>query len=98
MGCLTGSSLYPAIVWSDLRATRDLVTSLNMSSRSSVVQARSGIPIATYFSAVKLRWLLVDSQDNVAAAHYECRLLAGEAPALQVLPTDPMLQAQWTPG
>ena len=31
--------LVPAIVWSDLRATRDLVTSLNMSSRSSVVRA-----------------------------------------------------------
>merc|ERR1719318_2150035 len=73
--CLTGSSLYPAIVWSDLR-TRDMVTSLNMSSRSSMVQARSGLPIATYFSAVKLRWLL-DSQDNVAAAHDEGRLLAG---------------------
>ena len=94
--CLTGSSLYPAIVWSDLR-TRDIVTSLNMSFRSSMVQARCGLPIATYFSAVKLRWLL-DSQDNVAAAHDESRLLAGEAPALQVLPTDPMLQAQWTPG
>ena len=49
------------------------------------------------FQAVKLRWLLVDShQDNVAAAHYECRLLAGEAPALHVLHTDPLLQASRT--
>jgi glycerol kinase len=61
------------------------------------VQARSGLPIATYFSAVKLRWLL-DSQDNVTAAHDDGRLMAGESPALQVLPTDPILQAQWTPG
>jgi glycerol kinase len=60
-----------------------------------MVQARSGIPIATCFSAVKLRWLL-DSQDNVAAAHYEGRLLAGEAPALHVLHTDPLLQASRT--
>jgi glycerol kinase len=67
-----------------------------MSSRSSVVQARSGIPIATYFSAVKLRWLL-DYQDN-EAAHGEGHLMAGEAPAMQVLPTNPILQAQWTPG
>ena len=62
-----------------------------------MVQARSGLPIATCFSAVKLRWLL-DSQDNVDAAHDEGHLLAGEALALQVLPTDLMLQAQWTPG
>jgi len=72
---MTGASLYPAIVWSDLR-TKDMVTSLKMSGRSSMVQERSGLPLATYFSAVKLRWLL-NSEATVAAAHDEGRLLAG---------------------
>ena len=40
--CLNWSSLYPAIVWPDLR-TRDMVTSLNVSFRSSMVQAYSNI-------------------------------------------------------
>jgi len=71
----TGKSLYPAIVWSDLR-TRNMVTSLKMLPRSSMIQEKSGLPIATYFSALKLRWLL-DNQESVSNAHAEGRLLAG---------------------
>ena len=73
-GLPPGSSLYPAIVWSDLR-TRDMVTSLNM---SSMLQARSGLPIATYFSAPKLRWLMDKTMLlllMMGAATWQVRLL-----------------------
>ena len=63
-----------------------MVTSLRMSSGSTMVKSRSGLPVATYFSAVKLRWLL-DTQDDVRAAHADGRLLAGEAPVQYVLLT-----------
>jgi len=72
---LTGKSLYPAIVWSDLR-TKDMVASLKMSPRSPMIREKSGLPIATYFSALKLRWLL-DTQESVTNAHDNGRLLAG---------------------
>jgi len=71
----TGKSLYPAIVWSDLR-TKDMVTSFKMSPRSSMIQEKCGLPITTYFSALKLRWLL-DNQESVSTAHVKGRLLAG---------------------
>jgi len=71
----TGKSLYPAIVWSDLR-TKNMVTSLKMLPRSSMIQEKSGLPIAPYFSALKLRWLF-DNQQSVTNAHEKGRLLAG---------------------
>ncbi|KAF7728648.1 Glycerol kinase [Apophysomyces ossiformis] len=60
----TGKPLYPAIVWSDVR-TGDIVKSLSEKSSQGVDALRSicGLPLTTYFSAVKLRWML----DNVPA-------------------------------
>ncbi|XP_038125201.1 glycerol kinase-like isoform X1 [Cyprinodon tularosa] len=60
----TGEPLYNAIVWLDLR-TQSTVEKLirKTSSRSkNHLKDKTGLPISTYFSAVKLRWLL----DNVA--------------------------------
>ncbi|KAG1444245.1 hypothetical protein G6F56_010378 [Rhizopus delemar] len=59
---LTGEPLYPAIVWSDTR-TIETVDQLSKKSDKGIdaLQDICGLPITTYFSAVKLRWLL----DNI---------------------------------
>jgi len=62
----TGRPWHNAIVWQDTR-TADLVATL-ASQRERLI-AQTGLPPATYFSSLKLRWML----DNVAglreAAH-----------------------------
>ena len=55
-----GQPLYHAIVWQDTR-TRDMCQRLQADGLEAMVHARTGLPIATYFSGPKLRWLL----DNV---------------------------------
>ncbi|KAG2227301.1 hypothetical protein INT45_004256, partial [Circinella minor] len=56
---VTGEPLYPAIVWSDGR-TALTVKQLTETSKLGVnaLQAICGLPLTTYFSAVKLRWML----------------------------------------
>uniref|UniRef100_A0A0A9YQ50 Probable glycerol kinase n=1 Tax=Lygus hesperus TaxID=30085 RepID=A0A0A9YQ50_LYGHE len=59
----TGKPLYNAIVWLDVR-TAETVTRLLQSVRGAnteVLKSRCGLPLSTYFSATKMRWLL----DNV---------------------------------
>ncbi|KAK3530472.1 hypothetical protein QTP86_024387 [Hemibagrus guttatus] len=59
----TGEPLYNAIVWLDLR-TQSTVERLikNTPGRNkNHLKHKTGLPISTYFSAVKLRWLM----DNV---------------------------------
>ncbi|KAI9499509.1 glycerol kinase [Zychaea mexicana] len=55
----TGEPLYPAIVWSDGR-TAATVHQLAETSKEGVnaLQHICGLPLTTYFSAVKLRWML----------------------------------------
>ncbi|KAI9275574.1 hypothetical protein BDA99DRAFT_495856 [Phascolomyces articulosus] len=55
----TGKPLYPAIVWSDGR-TAATVKQLAEKSKNGVnaLQGICGLPLTTYFSAVKLRWML----------------------------------------
>ncbi|KAI7878469.1 glycerol kinase [Lichtheimia hyalospora FSU 10163] len=55
----TGEPLYPAIVWSDGR-TAGTVQALSAKSNKGVkaLQSICGLPLTTYFSAVKLRWML----------------------------------------
>lgn len=50
----TGQPLHPAIMWQDLR-TESLCKAL--ADRAPEVYARSGLPITSVFSAVKMRWL-----------------------------------------
>lgn len=55
-----GEPIYPAIIWLDGR-TRGTVDELiaNTSSKSKdAFQSICGLPISTYFSAVKFRWIL----------------------------------------
>jgi glycerol kinase len=68
----TGAPLYNALVWQDTR-TADLVAELARDGGQDRFRARTGLPLATYFSGLKLRWLL----DNVPGAR--AKALAGDA-------------------
>ncbi|HIT75576.1 MAG TPA: glycerol kinase GlpK [Candidatus Avipropionibacterium avicola] len=67
----TGKPIAPAIVWQDTR-TQDLVDQLSADGGSDRFAERTGLPLATYFSATKIAWLL----DNVDGARE--RAEAGE--------------------
>lgn len=54
----TGKPYYNAIVWQDMR-TADLVTQFAANGQGQDrFRAKTGLPLATYFSGLKLRWLL----------------------------------------
>ncbi|XP_034030817.1 glycerol kinase isoform X1 [Thalassophryne amazonica] len=63
----TGEPLYNAIVWLDLRtqSTVEGLISKTPGRNKNHLKHKTGLPISTYFSAVKLRWLM----DNVAEVH-----------------------------
>ncbi|GAA2124366.1 glycerol kinase GlpK [Actinomadura napierensis] len=54
---LTGAPIGRAIVWQDMR-TGSLVDELGRAPGAAIVTERSGLPLATYFSAPRVRWLL----------------------------------------
>ncbi|XP_047527742.1 glycerol kinase-like [Vanessa atalanta] len=61
----TGEPLYSAIVWLDVRTSKivdDLIKTKGAQCTNAVTQT-SGLPLSTYFSSVKLKWLL----ENVTA-------------------------------
>ncbi|KAJ3020491.1 UNVERIFIED_CONTAM: hypothetical protein HDU68_010154 [Siphonaria sp. JEL0065] len=75
---VSGLPLTDAVVWLDTR-TRETVAKLierTPSKSKHHFQNSCGLPISTYFSAVKLRWLL-DNDENVQRAHDEGRLMFG---------------------
>ncbi|HEV2439856.1 MAG TPA: glycerol kinase GlpK [bacterium] len=53
----TGRPICPAIVWQDTR-TRDACEALIGDGLAEMIRARTGLPVATYFSATKLAWIL----------------------------------------
>ncbi|WP_017973385.1 glycerol kinase GlpK [Actinopolyspora halophila] len=60
----TGEPVYNAIVWQDTR-TDEIVSALAQGEGGqSRYQSRTGLPLATYFSGPKIRWIL----DNVDGA------------------------------
>jgi glycerol kinase len=59
----TGRAVHNAIVWQDTRVD-PLVTEMARDGGADRFRAATGLPLASYFSALKLRWLL----DNVAGA------------------------------
>ncbi|EMR08184.1 glycerol kinase [Pneumocystis murina B123] len=71
----TGKPLYNAIVWSDTR-TIEVVRELKQKEDASEVHKICGLPISTYFSAVKLRWLL-DNVRSVREVYDSGRLAFG---------------------
>lgn len=56
----TGKPYYNALVWQDTR-TGDLVNQFRQTEQDDWFRVTTGLPLATYFSGLKLRWLL----DNV---------------------------------
>lgn len=73
----TGAALCNAVVWLDTR-TKQLVEDLTRDRAADVARVRAacGLPVATYFSALKMRWL-IDNVPAVAAAARDGRLALG---------------------
>ncbi len=59
----TGRPIYNAIVWQD-RRTADYCDALRKDGLADMIRAKTGLPIDSYFSATKIRWIL----DNVDGA------------------------------
>eukprot|EP00729_Bicosta_minor_P024009 gene24009-24755_t len=53
----TGKPLYNAIVWLDLR-TASIADELKAEGGEDRFRATCGLPISTYFSGVKLKWMM----------------------------------------
>jgi glycerol kinase len=68
----TGRPLHNAVVWQDTRVDQ-LVAAFAREGGQDRFRAQTGLPLATYFSALKLRWLL----ENVPGARAKAE--AGEA-------------------
>ncbi len=58
----TGEPLHNAIVWQDTRTAR-LVTELSREGGQDRLRAKTGLPLATYFSGLKLAWILENVPD-----------------------------------
>ncbi len=69
----TGRAVHPAIVWQDTR-TADAVAAIGDIDR---FRARTGLPVSTYSSALKLQWILNQLDDASAAAAGSGDLLFG---------------------
>ncbi|KAH8320859.1 hypothetical protein KR067_011390 [Drosophila pandora] len=73
----TGQPLYNAIGWSDSRSTSILKTLLhNVRHNVDYVRYRSGLPLSSCFSALKIRWL-ADNVPSVKSAIQEDNCLFG---------------------
>jgi glycerol kinase len=64
----TGEPLHNAIVWQDTRTDR-LVAQFAKEGGQDRLRARTGLPLATYFSGLKLAWLLENVPGARAKAH-----------------------------
>ena len=71
----TGRPVYPAIVWQDTR-TREACEALIRAGAAEMIRSRTGLPVATYFSATKLAWIL-DHVPGVRARAEQGDLCAG---------------------
>jgi len=67
----SGKPVYNAIVWQDLRTDR-ICRELRNDGHAEFIYRKTGLPIATYFSGPKIRWLF----DNVPGL--QARAAAGE--------------------
>jgi len=70
----TGKPVYNAIVWQDTR-TQAIVDELGGGDQNRYA-SRVGLPLATYFSGPKVKWIL-DNVDGARAAANEGKLLMG---------------------
>lgn len=71
----TGEPVHPAIVWQDTR-TQDRVDALAADGGVDRFKQATGLPLATYFSATKIAWIL-DHVDGARARAEAGNLLFG---------------------
>ncbi len=64
----TGQPVANALVWQDTRVD-DYVAELSRDGGADRFRAKTGLPLSTYFSSLKIRWLL----DHVAGAREASR-------------------------
>jgi glycerol kinase len=57
----TGHHLCNAIVWHDVRTSKIVEDYINKHGNMNVFKNKCGLPINTYFSAVKMKWMI----DNI---------------------------------
>lgn len=69
----TGEPLGNAVVWPDTR-TKDLVRELKMKQGAEMILEKTGLPLSTYPSSVKLMWLL--RNDPAVKQSYDEKRLA----------------------
>jgi glycerol kinase len=63
----TGKPIHNALVWMDMR-TDELVARFGKVGGQDRLRGKTGLPLATYFSGLKLRWLLDHIEGAQAAA------------------------------
>lgn len=63
----TGQPLYNALVWQDTRVD-EFVSSYARDGGQDRFRSRTGLPLASYFSALKLKWLLEQTPAGLALA------------------------------
>ncbi len=71
----TGQPLHPAIVWQDTR-TDGICSMLAREGGQDRLRDKTGLPLATYFSGPKIKWL-IDNDPQVARAVNNGNALAG---------------------
>ncbi len=71
----TGKPIYNAIVWQDTR-TADICAELAKDGGQDRYRAKTGLPLATYFSGPKIKWLL-DHVPGARARAQDGELLFG---------------------
>ena len=63
----TGKPIYNAIVWQDTRVAPD-VAEFSKHGGQDRYRAKTGLPLATYFSGLKIRWILENISGSRAQA------------------------------
>ncbi|MCB0157150.1 MAG: glycerol kinase, partial [Caldilineaceae bacterium] len=63
----TGKPVYNAVVWQDTRTDR-ICRRLQDAGHADLIYRRTGLPIATYFSGPKIRWILENVEGAQAQA------------------------------
>ncbi|KAJ8919995.1 hypothetical protein NQ315_006525 [Exocentrus adspersus] len=73
----TGKPLYNALVWMDMRTSSTVDMILQNGKRSqNFLQNVCGLPVSTYFSALKIRWMM-DNVEGVREAMSQGRCYFG---------------------
>lgn len=71
----TGQPLHPAIVWQDTR-TDGICSAMAREGGQDRLRNKTGLPLATYFSGPKIKWL-IENEPRVAQAVNNGTALAG---------------------